>query len=130
MALSDSELQALRLRCQQAMAAGFGLGKGDAYLAELAAELGQKPAGKATPVTILALLDQVVASRLGKPLNTKAVIPPEPEPAEPEEDDEPEEEEEDEDEAPASAPKKPAPSKPKPAAKSKPKAAKPKPKKR
>ncbi len=125
MALPDNELQALRLRCQQAMAAGFGLGKGDAYLAALSAELGKKPpAGKATPAMVLDALDQVIAARLGKPLNAKAL---EPEEEEPEEEEAEEETEEEEDETPTP---KSAPSKPKPAPKSKPKAAKPKPKKR
>lgn len=126
MALPDNELQALRLRCQQAMSAGFGLGKGDAYLAALSAELGKKPpAGKATPAMVLDALDQVIAARLGKPLNAKALEPEEEEPEEEEAEETEEEEEEDETPTPKSAP-----SKPKPAAKSKPKAAKPKPKKR
>jgi hypothetical protein len=106
------------------MAAGFGLGKGDGYLAALSAELGQKPpAGKATPAMVLDALDQVIASRLGKPF-TKAI---ETEEEEPEEDETEEAEEDDEAEDEDEASKKSAPSKPKSAAKSK---AKPKPKKR
>jgi hypothetical protein len=109
MALPDTELTALKARCQQALATGFGVGKADAYLAELAAELGQ-PWQKATTEVLLDLIDQVTQARAGKPAKVVA-------PSEPEDDEDEEEDEEEDDEAkssPVAAPKKkPSGSKPK-----------------
>ena len=118
MALPDIELKALKARCQQALATGFGLGKADAYQAELAAELGQKPSGKATTAAVLDLLEQVEAARAGKPLNaTPAKSPPlakSPPPVEEEDEEDGEDEDADEDAEEDSSPSAaPLPTKPK-----------------
>jgi hypothetical protein len=117
MALSSTDLNELKARCQKAIGRGHEVGKGDMYLAELAAELRRKlPSGtKATPTVLLDLLAQVESARAGKPV--KAPSPP-PVVEDEDEDDEGEDEtDEDEDETKSNpvASKKPAkkPSSPK-----------------
>lgn len=121
MALPASELNDLKARCRKAQATGFGVGKADAYLADLAAELGLKSAGPATTENLLDLIQRVEDARAGKPAPKKAapapakpppapVKPPEDEDEDDIEDDDEDDEDEDEDEGKSS----PAASRPKP----------------
>lgn len=121
MALSASELHDLKARCRKAQATGFGVGKADSHLASLAAELGVKNPGPATPERLLALIAQVEDVRAGKPVKAAPVAapvapPPAPKAPPPEEEDEDNEDEEDEDEedekksSPAASPRPKKPS--------------------
>lgn len=75
MALPNSELNGLKTRCQKAVAAGFGVGKADAYMADLCSELGRKPNSPATPETLLEAILEVEAVRAGKSIKTLIKAP-------------------------------------------------------
>lgn len=65
MALSQDEINQLKIRCLKAAATGFSIGKADYYQSELASELGRDPAGSGSPAGLLDLIGQVEAQRSG-----------------------------------------------------------------